>query len=206
MGSVTPETAARAPNPPIPRGIFIAVVGPSGAGKDTLINYAKGRFGGETDILFVRRVITRASDEASEDHDTATAGEFERRERQGGFALSWTAHGMRYGLPAEIDDAIRRGMVVVANLSRGVIPSLRARYLNVAIVHITASPEVLAARLAERRRESDDEIRRRIARGAQAGLAVEGAVVIENNGPPAEAGERLNAIIRQAVCQAAREI
>ena len=183
--------------PSIPNGVFIAVVGPSGAGKDTLINYAKDRFGRETAVLFVRRVITRPGDGASEDHDTLVAEEFDRRERQGAFALSWAAHGLKYGLPVEIDDSIQNGTVVVANLSRGVIPSLRARYANVEVVQVTASAEVLAARLARRGRESEDEIGRRIARGADAGLAVDGALILENDGAPEEAGERLVAIIRQ---------
>jgi ribose 1,5-bisphosphokinase len=184
---------------PIPYGVFVAVVGPSGAGKDTLINHAKGRFGGETAVLFVRRVITRASDGAGEDHDTLTPREFDRRERRGGFALSWEAHGLKYGVPAEIDAAIGEGKVAVANLSRSALPALRQRYANVRVVHVTAPPEVLAARLAGRGRESEDDIRRRIARSADAGLAVQDAVLLENDGPPEIAGERLITIIRQAV-------
>ncbi|TIW17524.1 MAG: phosphonate metabolism protein/1,5-bisphosphokinase (PRPP-forming) PhnN, partial [Mesorhizobium sp.] len=43
---------------PIRNGVFVAVVGPSGAGKDTVIGYAKARFAGETRLEFVRRVIT----------------------------------------------------------------------------------------------------------------------------------------------------
>jgi ribose 1,5-bisphosphokinase len=198
-----PDRRGTALRLPVPHGVFIAVVGPSGAGKDTLINHAKGRFGGETAVLFVRRVVTRAGDGAGEDHDTLTPREFDRRERLGGFALSWEAHGLKYGLPATIDAAIGYGKVAVANLSRGALPALRQRYANVRVVHVTAPPEVLAARLAGRGRESEDDIRRRIARSADAGLTVEDAILLENDGPPEIAGKRLTAIIRQAVRESA---
>ena len=87
------------------QGAFVAVVGPSGAGKDTLIGYAKARLAekGRGRFHFVRRVITRAADGSTEDHDTLSPMAFERAEADGAFALSWEAHGLCYGLPAEID-------------------------------------------------------------------------------------------------------
>ena len=188
---------------PIEGGTFIAVVGPSGAGKDTLIGYARARLGADPCAMFVRRVITRASDRAREDHDSLSAEEFARQERKGAFALSWAAHGFRYGIPAAADEAIRSGKVVIANLSRGAIPSLHDRYANVKVVLVTAAPETLARRLAGRRGESEEETRRRIARSADAALAVEGAFTIETDGPPKEAGERLLAFIRQAIAETA---
>ncbi|TIR81969.1 MAG: phosphonate metabolism protein/1,5-bisphosphokinase (PRPP-forming) PhnN, partial [Mesorhizobium sp.] len=35
---------------PIRNGVFVVVVGPSGAGKDTVIGYAKAHFVGETGL------------------------------------------------------------------------------------------------------------------------------------------------------------
>ena len=186
---------------PIKGGVFVAVVGASGAGKDTLINHAKDRFEGETTIVFARRAITRASDRSREDHDTLSGEEFERRERDGGFALSWEAHGLRYGIPASTDEAMRGGKIVVANLSRGAIPRLRRRYGNVRIVLVTATPETLARRLAARDGESGNDLRERIARGSDAALAVEGAHVIENDGTPEEAGESFVSLLRRFMGQ-----
>ena len=74
---------------PLEGGVFIAVVGPSGAGKDTLINYARERLAGETAVLFVRRTVTRPNEGAGEDHETLTSEEFDRRKRRGVFSLSW---------------------------------------------------------------------------------------------------------------------
>ncbi len=135
---------------PIRHGVFVAVVGPSGAGKDTVIGYARALFADESRLEFVRRVITRPSDAASEDHDTLADAAFVEAEADGAFAISWEAHGLRYGLPADVDWSVANGHVAIANVSRAIIPMLRERYANLAIVEITASPDVLAERLAMR--------------------------------------------------------
>lgn len=128
---------------PIRNGVFIAVVGPSGAGKDTIMAYARERFADEDSVEFVRRVITRPSDGATEDHDTLAEAAFVEAEADGAFALSWEAHGLRYGIPASVDTTIADGHVAIANASRGAIPALRERYENLAVVEITARPEFL---------------------------------------------------------------
>lgn len=201
MASTLIEREIAAQAYPIRHGVFLAVVGPSGAGKDTLINYAKDRFGGDTDVEFVRRTITRDSGGTAEDHDTLARRDFDRAAAHGAFALSWSAHGLKYGLPAHVDETIREGRVAVANVSRGVIPVLRERYANLGIVHVTAAPHVLAARLAARGRETREEIARRLVRTA--GSDWRGAVVIDNSGLLAEAGERLVTLIRRAMARAA---
>ncbi|MEP9387011.1 phosphonate metabolism protein/1,5-bisphosphokinase (PRPP-forming) PhnN [Mesorhizobium sp. KR9-304] len=184
---------------PIRSGVFIAVVGPSGAGKDTLIAHAKAALADEPQVEFVRRVITRPCDGATEDHDTLTDGEFVEAQTDGAFALAWEAHGLRYGLPASIDGAIENGHVAVANVSRGALPALRQRYANVAVVEVTADPEILAARLAGRGRESRGEILARLARTITCDTTGPNAIALDNSGPKDIAGDRLVAIIRKAV-------
>jgi ribose 1,5-bisphosphokinase len=184
---------------PVRNGVFVAVVGPSGAGKDTLIAYVRERLSEDDHVEFARRVITRTSDGATEDHDTLADAAFVEAEASGAFALSWEAHGLRYGIPASVDDAISVGHVVVANTSRGVIPALRQRYANVAVVEITASPEILAERLAARGRESRGEVLARLARTAPHDLSGPGYIAIDNSGSADIAGERFLAVLRKAV-------
>ena len=184
---------------PIRDGVFVAVVGPSGAGKDTVIGYARNHFADETRLEFVRRVITRPSDAASEDHDTLADAAFVEAEADGAFAISWEAHGLRYGIPADVDWSVANGRVAVANVSRAIIPSLRERYANLAIVEITASPEVLAERLAMRGRESRGEVLARLARSASVNLSGPGVTSIDNSGPREAAGERFAEVLRKAM-------
>ena len=184
---------------PIRSGAFVAVVGPSGSGKDTLIAYARERLAGEAD--FVRRVITRPADAAFEDHDTLTEAAFDEALAAGAFAVTWAAHGLKYGLPASVDDVLERGRVAVANISRGAISAVRERYAVVVAVEVTAAPELLAARLAGRGRESGGALQARLARAAAPEGNGQEFRRVDNSGPVGVAGEALVAIIREAVGQ-----
>jgi ribose 1,5-bisphosphokinase len=165
-------------------GRLVLVVGPSGAGKDTLIDLARTTLRDDASVVFPRRVITRTA--AGEPHDTMDADAFERAARAGAFALAWNAHGLRYGIPAEIDAHIRAGRIVVCNVSRTIVENARERYAEVRVVLVTAPAELLMARLAARARGSDGDLAKRLARG-DAFAAFAADCVIENVGAP-EAG------------------
>jgi ribose 1,5-bisphosphokinase len=144
-------------------GRFVLVVGPSGAGKDTLMRLAQAACNDDPDIVFPRRIVTRASS-ADEDNIGVSPDEFRRACEHGDFAVYWEAHGHCYALPLEINDDIRAGRTIVVNVSRTVIAALRRVYANVVVVAITAPPEVLAQRLAARARKSDGDIAERLSR------------------------------------------
>lgn len=183
---------------PIRNGVFVAIVGPSGAGKDSLIAHARAVLADEPQVEFVRRVITRPCDGSTEEHDTLSDADFAAALERGDFALSWDAHGLRYGLPVSVDHAIDKGHVAIANLSRGVLPTLRERYANVAVIEITADAETLASRLVERGRESREEILARLTRTIL--CETTGPVIaLDNSGPLELAGGKLVAIIRKAM-------
>lgn len=156
-------TAAEEQAGAIGPGRLVLVVGPSGAGKDTLLRLAQAACADDHDIVFPRRVVTRASS-ADEDNIALSPDEFARARDHGDFAVHWDAHGHSYALPLEINDDIRAGRAVVVNVSRTVITALRGTYANVVVVAITAPPDVLAQRLAARARHSDGNIADRLAR------------------------------------------
>ena len=155
-------------------GTLFLVVGPSGAGKDTLIDGARRRLAGEPGFVFPRRTITRPADAGGEAHDPATPEQFAAREAAGGFFAVWSAHGLRYGLPASIPDDLAAGRNVVANVSRAV-PAALAGTARISVVEVDAPPSLRAARLARRNREETSDVARRLARsGAELpeGIAV----------------------------------
>ncbi len=147
-------------------GRLVLVVGPSGAGKDTLLGLAQAGLADDDDVVFVRRVVTREAS-AHENNEQVTTDAFRAAKADGAFAIDWEAHGLCYALPRAIDDDIRAGRNVVANISRTVIPALRAAYADVVVVSITAPPEVLAARLAARGRASDGPLSDRLKRSVE---------------------------------------
>jgi ribose 1,5-bisphosphokinase len=177
------------------RGIMIAVVGPSGAGKDSLINLARNHYRDDPRMGFVQRVITRPSDGATEDHIPATSEDFDELERDGRFAVTWGAHGLRYGIPAETLSEIAAGRILIANGSRAALSGFRAAYPSLAVLEITADPAVIAARLVGRGRESKSDIERRLSRAVDDWQADCPHARVDNSGALEDAAERLYAAI-----------
>lgn len=157
------------------------VVGPSGAGKDSLIGRARAALGQDRRFVFARRVVTRPA--SDEDHDTLDDLNFRRAEETGGFLLSWRAHGLAYGIPASVRDDLARGRVVVANVSRAAVPAAEGLGVCVRVLHVSASWAILAARIAARGRETTSEIERRLAREADLRTQRARIVEIRNDGP-----------------------
>lgn len=168
-------------------GRLILVVGPSGAGKDTLLGFAKASCAEDADILFPRRVVTRAAS-FSEDNIALGPDEFGQALARGDFAMHWEAHGHSYGLPRAIDDDIRAGRSVVVNVSRTVLEAARRAYANVVVIAITAPPEVLADRIQMRARSSDGNSEQRLSRTVGTALP---DVTILNVGRPEDHARRL---------------
>ncbi|MBS9719530.1 phosphonate metabolism protein/1,5-bisphosphokinase (PRPP-forming) PhnN [Tianweitania sp. BSSL-BM11] len=165
-------------------GVFVAVVGPSGAGKDTLLNGAAKALADRPDILFVRRIITRAPDGATEDHDTMSVEAFQAAKQAGDFCLSWHANGLHYALPRSTLDAQKAGRTVVANLSRAILSEICHDFRPILLIEVSAAQHILAARLLARGRETAEAIEERIkrARNFDVPACVSKHVIIENSG------------------------
>lgn len=160
-------------------GRVYAVVGPSGAGKDTLIAEARAA---RRDLHIVRRAITRPAEPGGEPFESLTAGEFAQRAARGAFALSWEAHGLHYGIPVSALQAVAEGRDVVFNGSRAMLAEAWEVFPNLTVILVTAPVPVLAERLARRGRETATEIGARLARQVYAvppGIPVR---VVENGG------------------------
>ncbi|MEM7505942.1 MAG: phosphonate metabolism protein/1,5-bisphosphokinase (PRPP-forming) PhnN [Pseudomonadota bacterium] len=159
-------------------GRFIAVVGPSGVGKDSVMRALAAE---EPRLHLTRRIITRPADAGGENHRAVTVAEFEKLRAEGAFALAWSAHGHAYAIPASVDHVLGNGQDLLANLSRGALVEARARFRRVEVLWLSARAEVLAARLAERGRESREQIAGRLARNVEAKRDA-GAIALDNSG------------------------
>lgn len=178
-------------------GALVLVVGPSGAGKDTLIRGAMDVLSGDGRFVFPRRIVTRVAVKALEDHDSVEPAQFAANRAAGAYALDWEAHGLSYALPATIIGEMAAGKVVVANVSRHVVPGALTRFGDCHVLLVAARPEIRAARLTGRGRESAGEIAERLGREGPlmpAGIAV---TEIDNSGTVAEGVGRFTAALRQ---------
>jgi ribose 1,5-bisphosphokinase len=166
---------------PIGPGTFVAIVGPSGAGKDTLLSAAQAQLGGKDGFAFSRRRITRDPSD-TERNESISWKEYRRAVKAGDMALAWEAHGLGYIIPRVADHEISTGRTVVANISRGAVAGAKARYARCFVVHIDAPLETRANRLAGRLRESASEILLRLERIPQVSESHSADLVIDNGG------------------------
>jgi len=168
-------------------GRLVCVMGPSGAGKDTLIAYARSRVD-PARVLFAHRYVTRPAEAGGENHLALSPAEFAARRAAGLFALAWQSHGLDYGIGSELDLWLRQGYTVVANIARAAWSDAARRYPDLQGVLVTAERAVLAERLAARGRESPAEIAERLKR--EVALPDHRAIHrLDNSRPIAVAGE-----------------
>jgi ribose 1,5-bisphosphokinase len=166
---------------------LIVVVGPSGAGKDSVLHAWRHRLAGHR-VHFAQRVITRAHD-ASERHEPTTLPEFTRLQAAGELAVCWRANGLHYGVRWRELAPLQHGSWVVMNGSRAHLPTLREQAPALLAVEVTAPEELRAARLSHRGRESDDSVVRRLQRHVPADVAL----TLHNDGDLNDAVVRLHA-------------
>jgi ribose 1,5-bisphosphokinase len=170
--------------------MIFAIVGPSGAGKDSLIAGAMAR---RLDLRLVRRVITRPAEAGGEDFEAVSEAAFRARLKTGAFALHWQAHGLHYGIPV---DQVAGSGDVMFNGSRAALPAALAAFPDLRVILITAPVHLLASRLAARGREAEGDIQSRLVR---AGFSLPDGVVateVINDRTIAEGVDRLLAALQ----------
>lgn len=141
------------------QGRLIAVVGPSGVGKDSVM---LGIEDAMPQIHRVRRIITRPPELGGEDYEAVSDKQFEVLIGDGAFSVHWRAHGLRYGIPVTVEKHLHQGTDCLVNFSRKALAEAAEIFPRFMVLNITAQPETLAQRLATRGRETAEEIAARL--------------------------------------------
>ena len=171
--------ASAAPRTVVP-GRLVYLMGPSGSGKDSLIDAARATLD-QHNVVVARRVITRSAEAKGEDAIGVSVERFEQLCAEGEFALHWRANGLAYGIPAQIDTTLMQGRAVLVNGSRAHLEQARQRYPDLLPILLTVDPQVLRQRLLARGRESLEDIERRLARSQQLVLPDQGIFLLDNS-------------------------
>ncbi|WP_338490241.1 phosphonate metabolism protein/1,5-bisphosphokinase (PRPP-forming) PhnN [Pseudomonas trivialis] len=185
-------------------GRLIYLIGPSGSGKDSLLDAALSRLA-EQGCRIVRRVITRSAEAVGEAAQGVSPEQFAALQAQGAFALSWQANGLSYGIPREIDDWLAAGEDVLVNGSRAHLAQTRERYPGMGVLLLTVDHTLLRQRLIARGRESLDDIEERLARNARftAQMIADndaGLYVLDNSGALEDTVEHLLSVLLKIQC------
>lgn len=164
-------------------GLLVLVVGPSGVGKDTLLDGARDRLADDTQFCFPRRCITRPVGSVGENHIPIRPEDYGQMALQGAFLLSWRAHNLAYGVPRHVLDDLASGKTVIVNVSRSVIEDAYALVgrENVRVLNIRASNDALRERLHARGREGALDIERRLARASAYQVEGDNIVHVDND-------------------------
>ncbi|MBU2759780.1 PhnN protein [Acidithiobacillus sulfurivorans] len=142
--------------------LLVLVVGPSGAGKDSVIRGAEATLKNDPRFYFAQRMVTRNTPQAGEINISPEA--FRQRAESGYFAKTWDAHQLSYGLPwSELQPQNAAVQIIIANVSRTVLNDLLAEDGG-HVLYITASSTEIRRRLEKRHRESAASINERLCR------------------------------------------
>lgn len=171
---------------------LVYVVGPSGAGKDSLLQWLMQHPPAGTRLHLARRTVTRAATAGGEGHEAVEASAFSELLDAGAFALNWSANGLHYGIRKQEFAALATGAWVLVSGSRAHLPMAQERYPGLTAVHVHASAGVLRQRLSMRGRESMAEVEARLHRALAFDPPAQ-AFCLANDEDLASAGLRLKA-------------
>jgi ribose 1,5-bisphosphokinase len=168
---------------------LVYTMGPSGAGKDSVLAWLQQRLGSDARLRFARRTINRAVREGDEQHEALDTAAIEALRQTGAFAMDWAANGLHYGIRHNELSALQDGCWVLVNGSRAYLPLALQRYPAMNVLHVTASADTLRRRLLARGRESAEVVAQRVERAERYQPPVDCRVLeIRNEGSLEAAG------------------
>lgn len=179
-------------------GQLFYVIGASGVGKDSVMEYAKKKINGDCPVLFAHRYITRPVVVGEENHISLSDEEFKSMHRGNLFVFHWKSHKHYYGIGIEINQWLDHDYNVVVNGSREYLSEAQNIKQDLQVILIIAKPEIIKERLIKRGRESRQEIEERLVRNKNFNFNSSNIIRIPNDGILDEAGNKFIEIITKA--------
>jgi len=166
-------------------GTLFYLMGPSGSGKDTLLEAALLQLQADPGLrrhlpVQATRFITRAADAGGEAHKSVSPAEFEQQLQQGDFCMHWQAHGNHYGIGTEIMLWLSEGRNVLVNGSRAYLSCAREVVPDLVALLVQVPEDVQRKRLEARARERGTELTARLNRKIDLSTDSEGIFLIDN--------------------------
>jgi len=190
------EALLREGTPVIHRLIY--AMGPSGAGKDSLLEWLMAHLPPPAPVHLARRTITRPVLAQGEQHEAVDLPTFQRLHRAGAFGFSWQANDMHYGVRRSELVPRQAGGWVIVNGSRAHLAEAVRSHPALTVLHITASVETLRQRLLARGREGREAIAARLQRVVEFRIPPQHrAIEIRNDGTLEAAGAALVEALQQ---------
>ncbi len=143
---------------------LVYVVGPSGAGKDSLLNWLRARLSTESPLRWARRTINRPATTEGENHESVSSEAFGILLETQQLAMHWSANTHQYGIRHSELLPLPQPSWIFVNGSRGYLNAAAASHPEMTVLHITAERQVLQQRLLGRGRESLEAIEQRLNR------------------------------------------
>ncbi|MNR79268.1 Ribose 1,5-bisphosphate phosphokinase PhnN [compost metagenome] len=178
-------------------GRIFYCVGPSGVGKDSLLQWVRQHSEDDGRLVFAQRTITRAAD-SSEAHEAVDTSTFWRLAAGGQFAMVWQANDLCYGIRRGIEADLKAGRDVVINGSRAYVAQLQQAFPDAVVIWIEANETLLRERLEARQREQGPALLKRLKRAKEFLPESQTQIIrLDNSGPLEVAGQKLLKLLRE---------
>lgn len=181
-------------------GLLFVVSGPSGAGKDTLVEGLRARHDRLLYSISATTRSPRSGERDGVDYFFLSQEEFERRLSESGFLEHREYNGNLYGTPRSfIDEALRTGYDVIVKPEVNGAIAIKERYPDAVLVFIVPDRfSSLRMRLEARRTETNEAIAARLAIAQDELRFVRrfDYLVVNEEARPQDAIDDLEAIVR----------
>ncbi len=168
------------------------LVGNSGSGKDSILAWAKEHWAcPKKELLVAQRYITRPESPETEKFISVSVDEFENMDGKGDFLLKWVSYDMHYGVKNDVLKDLKKGNLVVVNVSRQVIDDTRKRFPGTKVIFVQVPIETIVHRIQDRGRESQEQVQARVQRAKENETLPGADFVVENIGTIEEGGKKL---------------